>query len=1092
MSTSVLNQQPGAVSQYPIPQHEQIEASVASALQVVDDIVLKNYISKLEALDVVPLDAHTLETNLTENVRFFKITEMVYEKDEYSTYKFASVFHALSSANCAIFILIDSDGAKTEFYMGIRSLDSARTTHSLKDTLKSAITGQFPGVKTEDYLDEEMRAVLGRMKTNTISAVSCVANDKDEQNRANHSFVQGLEKLALSMQGEKYTAIILANGTTQQQLSDIRKGYEQIYTQLSPFGTSQVSYAMNRSYNLSEAVTRGSSQGSSFSETQSSTRGTTETSSSGTSESVSVESGASKAVKGLAAAAGMIGAALAPVTGGASLAAGGVLAGSLGVLGMAIQSTKTTGSTSQTSTADSLSDTTGTSKGTTTSVNESSTATQGQQLGDSQNMTLTLQDKTIIGMLDRIDLQLARLQEFESLGMWECAAYFMSENPYAAEMAASTYKALMRGEHSGVELSAINSWGLRDGDKASRIREYVTNFMHPVFAYRNEAGNIQVTPCSLVSGNELALHMGLPRRSVSGFPVIEHADFGKDVVRYEGSKSANNINLGRLFNMGSVHDNRIGLDRNTLTMHTFITGSTGSGKSNTVYELLRQLDAVDVRFMVIEPAKGEYKHVFGHRHDVRVLGTNAQYSELLRINPFRFPKGIHVLEHVDRLIEIFNVCWPMYAAMPAVLKDAVLQAYEVCGWDLAESSNRFSGEWFPTFADLQHELVQVIESSAYSQELKSNYTGSLVTRVKSLTNGLNGQLFTADETPNEALFDDNVIIDLSRVGSLETKSFIMGLLIMRLNEHRMTHAEGMNLPLKHVTVLEEAHHILRRASIEQNPENPSVSGKSVELLANAIAEMRTYGEGFIIADQSPSAVDMSAIRNTNTKIIMRLPDEADRRLAGKSAALKDGQLDEISKLPRGVAVVYQNDWLEPVLCQIRKFDEADRRPYRYEPAGSARGTETARFKAAFIKLLLRGRVPEDTEPDLAYLGDAVDRTNLSTRMKMIIRRLLEEYRRTNRLELWKDERFGETADLVTGQLGSRAAVDALIRSEKRFSDLNASLRLFIDREIPGLSAEWQMSIAQCLMRSFPDRDDERLEIYSAWRKHTLESGEWLS
>lgn len=59
--------------------------------------------------------------------------------------------------------------------------------------------------------------------------------------------------------------------------------------------------------------------------------------------------------------------------------------------------------------------------------------------------------------------------------------------------------------------------------------------------------------------------------------------------------------------------------------------------------------------LIIEPAKGEYKNVFGNSPDVRVLGTNPQFTDLLRINPFKFPKGIHILEHIDRLVEIFNL-----------------------------------------------------------------------------------------------------------------------------------------------------------------------------------------------------------------------------------------------------------------------------------------------------------------------------------------------------------------------------------------------------------------------------------------------------
>lgn len=192
----------------------------------------------------------------------------------------------------------------------------------------------------------------------------------------------------------------------------------------------------------------------------------------------------------------------------------------------------------------------------------------------------------------------------------------------------------------------------------------------------------------------------------------------------------------------------------------------------------------------------------------------------------------------------------MYAAMPAVLKEAVLQAYESCGWDLAESKNRYSDQLFPAFSDLLNELVAVIQNSAYSEEVKSNYTGSLVTRIRSLTNGLNGQIFSVNEIKDQELFDEKVIVDISRIGSSETKSLIMGILIMRLSEYRMSTAGEMNVSLHHVTVLEEAHNILKRTSTEQNLDDSNVVGKSVEMISNAIAEMRTYGEGFIIADQS--------------------------------------------------------------------------------------------------------------------------------------------------------------------------------------------------------------------------------------------------
>lgn len=119
---------------------------------------------------------------------------------------------------------------------------------------------------------------------------------------------------------------------------------------------------------------------------------------------------------------------------------------------------------------------------------------------------------------------------------------------------------------------------------------------------------------------------------------------------------------------------------------------------------------------------------------------------------------------------------------------------------------------------------------------------------------------------------------------------------------------GMNSPLKHITVLEEAHNLSRRTSLEQSSESANLLGKSVEMLANAIAEMRTFGEGFVIVDHATGLLDLSTIRNTNTKIIMRLPDLSDRELVGRAANLNDDQITELAKLPCGVVAVCQNEW----------------------------------------------------------------------------------------------------------------------------------------------------------------------------------------
>ena len=1050
----------------PVPKYTNVAEGYQAALRVVDDVILKNYITNLAWMEIVPLDKSVLESNISDNVLFFKITEMVYEKNEFASYKFASVFNTLSSSDAAIFLILDSDGERTDFYMGIRSLDSDRTTSSLRNTLENAMIGQFPGIKTHDYTVEEIQDIIGGIKGNSISAVSCVANSKEEDLNTNQEFVQGLEKLVLSMRGQKYTGIIIANSTNQAQLRELRRGYETVYTQLSPFASIQVNYGQNSSLARTESTTDSKTKSVTNTINESETEGTTET------HGTSKENTTSKVIKGVAAASSILGAALAPVTGGVSLAVGGVVSGGLGLLGTAVAGTvsdSTSSNSSQTygeSTAEGNSDTHAVSTGTSTTE------------GLSNAITLNVHDKSVEDMLARIEKQLKRMDEFESLGMYECAAYFLSEDQYAAEVAASTYKAIMRGENSGVEIAAINSWGSYESNKTELIEQYVKNFMHPIFRYSGALGEVEVSPCAMVSGNELAIHMGMPRKSVCGLPVIEHADFGKEVVRYEEDDSSVGINLGKVFNMGSAAPNSVFLDKSSLTMHMFVTGSTGSGKSNTIYELIRQTNNIGANFMVIEPAKGEYKHVFGNRPDVNVYGTNPEYSDLLRVNPFKLPHGVHVLEHVDRLVEIFNVCWPMYAAMPAVLKDALLQAYEVCGWDFSTSRNAYSDNLFPTFADLQNEMVNVITTSAYSEEVKSNYMGSLVTRVKSLTNGLNGQIFSSNEIDNEVLFDRNVVIDLSRVGSLETKSLIMGILIMRLSEHRMSNAEDMNVPLKHLTVLEEAHNILKRTSTEQSTEGSNVAGKSVEMISNAIAEMRTYGEGFVIVDQSPSAVDISAIRNTNTKIIMRLPDESDRRLAGKSAGLKDEQLDEIAKLPKGVAVVYQNDWVEPLLCSIQKYKGEETR-YEYKPVVHINGS-TGKLRKQLLRLLLKNRVKNPLDSNIDDINSLLNKAEISSRSKLGIQRILHEYELRNDLSLWKEDKFEDLSDIVSGLLDGGVWVKPIIDTVGEFDELTDSVIKRVEKMAPGIGKEYALAAAQCLLKKESKESDGYNEIYAAW------------
>ena len=1079
----VLETSPSDLCEY----RQQIDMA-KNALNLVDDVVLKSYLKRLDSMDIASMpEAEGVDSSIV----LFKINRMVYEEDEFATDKFISAISSMSFADCSVFLVIDGYRDKTDFYLGVKNNDPKRTTASVADTFKSSLVGQFPGIDIDDcsIVEKGKKSSLQEQVLRRISNASSLSSYvgipafKDEDGKYdNKNYVQGTEKLALAMQGKRYTAIILASNLTTDVVTEIRNGYETIYSQLSPMSTQQLAYSTNES--LANAINR--SKGVTQGKTKTHTIGESHTN--GTSNSHSKSDSETKKSK-IAVGSSVLGGVLAAVGTGLTITGAGAAiglplmaaGGAMSAVGAAGKS-KTSGTTDTYGT--SQSDTENRSMSDAESHSETFTDSLGKTatIGSSKNYTLTIHNKHIEELMKRIDQELERISMSESTGLWSVASYFFSyDNDFAsAESASTIFKSIMQGEESGVETSAINSW-IDNSQKMKMLTNSVCHLSHPVF-WNNltvNGENIKVENSSLLSSKELAMLLSLPHKSVPGFPVVEHVSLAKEVIRNNESLMKREVSLGCIFDLGKAYtENRVKLDVKSLTQHVFVTGSTGCGKSETIYKLINETKQVGTKFLVIEPAKGEYKNVFG---DVNVFGTNPLIMPLLRINPFSFPTGVHVLEHIDRLTEIFNVCWPMYSAMPAVLKKAMLDAYESCGWDLRFSVNRLSrGEdVYPSFLDLFLSLEKVITESAYSEEVKSNYSGALLTGVESLTNGLNGEIFSVNELSNMVLFDENCIIDLSRVGSQETKSLIMGILIMRLSEYRMTGANTPNSALKHLTVLEEAHNILKRVSTEQSQEGSNMAGKSVEMITNAIAEMRTYGEGFVIVDQSPTSVDKAAIKNTNTKIVMRLPDEDDRKVSGKAAGMNDKQIDEIAKLPTGVAVVYQNDWVSPVLCKIDRMENS--RVIFNEQKDSILELNSENDINYIIEFLLAGQT-ENTQKafDIIQIKKSVRAFNMPSKVRMALLDTIEEYKKNNHISLWNSVSIYDLSSLLTDLLGIRKEFEKCVRQYCQSKELNKKLTDLVKTRVP---LDY-VSCRYCLKCLFAD-----FSLHSSANKKMAE--EWL-
>lgn len=862
---------------------EELSRKSDISLVCAEEFVDRKYIEGFGVTDIKALSPAAMDPS---KCRLIHITTLVYTVGENIHDKLVSVFSTLLGRRCTAALIIDAKPQKADLYLGIYAEDNVVM---LEMALRRSISGNFDGSQVEEMNPEETNRVLDQINGNPmnhVAALTLVPSVRHEEK--DREYIQGLEKLMTSMMGKTYMAVILASVVEPEVMEERKNGLEELYSVLSMQKKVTVQYGANQS----EAVTDSVNQGI----TSSVNRGISRAASHGTNRGTAYSDMDSRG-------------------------------SSFNFFGFGSNRNRTRGNTDNYGVTNTWMDTVSEAmiRSDTVNVGGARTGTRGQ----SSSLSREFENKGVQNLMQRIETQLKRMEESKMAGFWECSGYFISEDNQTALIAANAYRGLMIGESSGMEASYLFSFK-SENSETHKVLDRIRYFHHPEMktapiSWKSDeiVSSKVVSLSSMLTGFELPVLFHFPEHSVSGVEVLRMADFARNVVHLDSHAKEDEICIGNIYAKGrALEKSPVHIRLNSLSSHTFVTGTTGCGKSNTVYRIMEETfkaTSGKVKFMVLEPAKGEYKNHFGKRKDIMIYTTNQQYYHLLKINPFAFPDQVHVLEHLDRLIEVFSACWPLYAAMPAVLKKAFELAYIRSGWDLDNSIYLHPGnKEYPTFALTMECLKEVIRMSDYSKDSKSDYTGALCTRVESLTNGIFGQIFTNSRQAIESrkLFDENVIIDLSRVGSAETKALLMGLLVLQLKEYRMAERKGANLALRHITVMEEAHNLLKRTEGNRSQEGSNIQQQSVEMISNLIAELRSSGEGFLIVDQSPAAVDASAVRNTNTKVLMRLPDVQDCEVSGKSAGLNEEQIAEISKLEKGVAVLRQDDWREAVLCKV--------------------------------------------------------------------------------------------------------------------------------------------------------------------------------
>lgn len=514
------------------------------------------------------------------------------------------------------------------------------------------------------------------------------------------------------------------------------------------------------------------------------------------------------------------------------------------------------------------------------------------------------------------------LTQGQALGAWRTAVYLLSENTSYYRLAS-----LWRGIYSGDKsvLDPVRVWdsaevaALAVGWAMPEVKgpPGSGHYRHP-FQYQ-----------TLLTSAQLAAYVHLPQLETSGFTVQVVPDFDAAPPSSGSDGSVPSLQLGKVVHRTRLTQTNYMVSTNVLVRHAFVAGVTGAGKTNTIFSLLKQAAALNIPFLVIEPAKTEYRTLLDDpalAGRIRIFTLGNENISPLRLNPFEALAKTPVSVHLDLLRSVFSASFGMWTPLPQILEQCLYRVYQDRGWDITRDSNfRLDSTSdvaaaYPTLSDLVTKVDEVISQMGWDEKITSDMQASLTTRLNGLRTGGKGSMLDVQYSlPMEVLLEHPTILELEGVGDDDDKAFLMGLLLIRLVEYRRARGEARGL--RHLLVIEEAHRLLANVEQRKQEEEANSRGKAVETFANLLSEVRAYGQGIIVADQIPVKLAPDVIKNTNLKIVHRTVAADDREVLAGAMAMNERQALSLATLTTGQAAVFSEGDDVPVLVQIPRLKD---------------------------------------------------------------------------------------------------------------------------------------------------------------------------
>ncbi len=409
-------------------------------------------------------------------------------------------------------------------------------------------------------------------------------------------------------------------------------------------------------------------------------------------------------------------------------------------------------------------------------------------------------------------------------------------------------------------------------------------------------------------------------------PVYDGNMSGIEETRYKKQReqlkeeiiSDSNIKFGQLIS-SDLKKITIGCNERILSKHVLIVGMPGTGKTTFSINLMLQFAERNIPFLIVEPTKTEYRALIEQLPDIQIFTPgNVSVSPFI-INPFIPLKGITVEQYKPVLVSAFMAAFSMPSPLDLLFQNAIQRCYTKYGWKDYSTSDDKDVTIFGL-----HEFILVfkklLQTSNYSKDVKSNLETAGVMRLMNLID-MNSNIYDSINTiPIEDLISRPTIIELNSIENMEQKALIMALLLVDVCAYTKINSSSIGTRLKNVLMIDEAHVLL---SPEGRGDNSDISAGSstVSSLQRMLKEIRAYGTGVIIADQSPSKVTHDIIAATDTKIMFRLVEASERRLIANSTNM-DAEMEEtLSGLQVGEAYVYSTAFNKPQLVMTEDIRE---------------------------------------------------------------------------------------------------------------------------------------------------------------------------